>query len=93
MEKLKVIILGFKNAGYDYAILHGSDFCFPSKSIDKKETISINDCGVISDRKSFEEYSWPDPDSRDYSRLEKLSEALPEGMKLIVRGEGGVLEM
>ena len=49
-----------------------------------------NEGFVISDEASFEAYDWPDPDKQDYSRLEKIRDYLPDGMKLLVRGPGGV---
>lgn len=90
----KVIIQAFKNAGYDYTTMHGSDFHFSSDRHQDagQKSISINAGGVISDRESFEKYQWADPSDADYSLLEKLSDYLPEGMRLIVYGPGGVLE-
>lgn len=83
----------FKNAGYDYVTLHGSDFCFKT---DREQgghaSVSMNKGSMIHERESFEKYEWPDPDAADYSRLERLREFLPEGMKLIVYGPNGVLE-
>ena len=32
------------------------------------------------------------PENYDYSRLDKINEVLPDGMKLMVMGPGGVLE-
>lgn len=92
LERLKIIIRAFRNAGYDYATIHGSDFRFPPYERHKKTTLSLNEGSMISDRRSFEQYPWPDPGDSDYSRLEKLSDELTDGMKLIVMGPGGVLE-
>ena len=84
----------YKNAGYDYITLHGSDFCFETKrhKVGNDKTISLNEGSVINDVNSFEMYKWAAPGSCDYTRLEKLSDLLPEGMKLVVFGPGGVLE-
>ena len=83
----------FENAGYDYYMLYGSNFNFPtSRSKHGKASLSINEGAGIHDRKSFKEYNWPNPEEYDYSRLEKLAEDLPEGMRFIVYGPGGVLE-
>ncbi|MHB1452402.1 MAG: uroporphyrinogen decarboxylase family protein [Saccharofermentanales bacterium] len=87
-----IVIKAFMEAGYDYATLMGSDFNFPVKTHDKQKTISLNAGSMIADRAGFEAYPWPDPDSFDYSRLEKCGEFLPDGMKIIVWGPGGVLE-
>lgn len=88
------MIDAFRIAGYDYATLYGSDFAFHSNRHQEKgqASLSLNAGAIIFDRKSFEAYEWPDPDSFDYSRLKRLSRYMPEGMKLIVYGPGGVLE-
>jgi uroporphyrinogen decarboxylase len=92
LQQHRIVIHGFKNAGYDYASLRGSDFQFSIKAHNKKNTISLNENCMIFDEESFEKYKWQEPDDYDYSRLEKLDKELPEGMKLIVWGPGGVLE-
>lgn len=92
LEQIRIVIEAFKNAGYDYAAIYGSDFSFPHGEVRMLKTRSLNDGGVIKSRKDFENYKWPDPDCFDYSRLEKLKSDLPDGMKLIVYGPGGVLE-
>jgi len=92
LDRLRIVIRAFKNAGYDYATIHGSDFSFPCGEVRQLKTRSLNEGGVIKNRKDFENYKWPDPDSFDYSRLEELRADLPDGMKLIVYGPGGVLE-
>lgn len=90
----KHLIKAFRNAGYDYVTLYGSAFGFETHrhQIEGKASISLNEGAVIHDRESFEKYNWTDPHNYDYSRLEKLSDHLPEGMKIIVPGPGGVLE-
>lgn len=85
-------IRAYTNAGYDYTTIQGSNFFFPSERHQDKKTISLNEGAVIHDRESFKRYPWPDPDSYDYSRLDSLAAELPEGMKFIVWGPGGVLE-
>lgn len=90
----KRMIDAFKIAGYDYTTLHGSGFHFYSNRHQEKgqKSISLNEGAIIFDRDSFEEYQWPNPDAFEYDRLETLSAYLPEGMKFIVYGPGGVLE-
>ena len=85
-------IKAYTNAGYDYTTILGSDFGFSSNRHQEKKTISLNDGAVIFDRESYKRYPWPDPDSFDASRLDTLAPELPEGMKFIVWGPGGVLE-
>lgn len=83
----------YKTAGYDYVITHGSDLRFTTRHKEaNKSSISLNEGAVISDRDSFNNYQWPNVDDFDFSRLEKISECLPEGMKTIVMGPDGVLE-
>lgn len=88
------MIDAFMIAGYDYATVHGSDFKFHSNRHqgEGQASLSMNSGAVIFDRESFEAYSWPDPASFDYSRLDRLSKYLAGGMKFIAYGPGGVLE-
>lgn len=93
LQNAKRLIDAFHNACYDYVTLPGSDFWFhTNRHNEGKATASLNDGSIINDKESFEKYDWPDPDSCDYSRLKKLAGYLPEGMKIIVSGPGGVLE-
>jgi uroporphyrinogen decarboxylase len=87
-----VNIYAFRNAGYDFCTILLPDFSFPTGNIDKKETKSLNERALIHDRKSFEEYNWPDPEKVDYSLLERLTPYMPDNMKLIVFSPDGVLE-
>jgi len=86
-----VEIYAFRNAGYDYVTCAGCDMTF-LEEVERKETISLNYGHAIVDRASFEAHKWPDPDSYDYSRLDRAKDILPKGMKLIVYGPGGVFE-
>jgi len=88
----KNAIAAYQAAGYDYAMILGSDFSFPAGEVEAKESFSLNDGVLIKDWESFHAYNWPDPDSFDYSRLKTCEQDLPQGMKLIVCGPGGVLE-
>ena len=87
-----VVISAFANSGYDYATCYGSDMKFEVGQIPTEATISLNAGDQIRDWDTFNKYPWPDADSFDYSRLEKARDLLPDGMKLIVYGPGGVLE-
>ncbi len=86
------VIYGFKNAGYDYACAAASDLSFRKKQVQSKESLSLNEGVEIYDRKSFENFHWPDPAQSDYSALDRAQNYIPDGMKLIVMGPGGVLE-
>lgn len=40
--------------------------------------------GLIHDRRSFDDFPWPDPDAYDYAALDELGRLLPDGAKAIV---------
>ena len=92
LAQWRMLIAAFKAAGYDYATVNGSPIRFPGGEHDRASTISLNQGFSITDRKSFDAYPWPDPDALDYSNLKTIAPDLPNGMKLIVSGPGGVLE-
>lgn len=91
-ERLRLVSEAMANAGYDYATTHASQFHFNVVSHERRKTISLNDATMITDWASFERYHWDDPADFDCSKLERAREFLPEGMKLMVMGPGGVLE-
>jgi uroporphyrinogen decarboxylase len=92
-ESLRLKTEAFAAAGYDYVSAYGSAMTFQSgRQTTHKSTISLNDGVIISDEESFNAYKWPEPENFDYSRLEKIEPYLPEGMKVMVMGPGGVLE-
>jgi uroporphyrinogen decarboxylase len=88
------LIKAFQAAGYDYATVHAGFALkgFPKGEIEHEKSISLNDGALITDRESFAAYKWPDVDACDYSELKNAKNYLPDGMKLIVCGPGGVLE-
>ncbi|MFI3326601.1 MAG: uroporphyrinogen decarboxylase family protein [Clostridia bacterium] len=92
LETLKWIVNAFYNAGYVHATTWGANFSFPKRNHERKESVSLNDCSSITDRESFESFKWIDPNTCDYSRLEKISPFLPGKMKLLITGPSGVLE-
>lgn len=91
-DSLRRMIYAFKNAGYDYVTLHGSDFGFPTANKAHKSTLSLNEGFVITDWDSYERYQWPEPETFDYSRIDTCAADLPEGMKFVMYGPSGVLE-
>lgn len=96
MERSRIIIKAFQNAGYDYATIYGSDFDIMYKYFKKSsenKTISINEGHYIWDEESFARFEWPEPEEFDYSHLEKLTEYLPQGMKLNICSHCGILEI
>jgi uroporphyrinogen decarboxylase len=92
--RCKKIIDGFRILGYDYATIHGSEFRIKTNrhKESNKASISLNDGYLIYDWESFEKYDWPNVDDFDFSRLDKLLEYLPNGMKLIICGPDGIFE-
>jgi len=89
---LDLTIHSFRNAGYDYVNVQGSTFNLPKGERHKEKSVSLNEGMVITDRATFNAYQWPDPGAFDYSWLKTRGERLPQGMKFIVWGPGGVLE-
>ncbi len=95
LRDLRVVISACKNAGYDYATIPTSfmkTMRFKKGVIAEKQSKSLNEGAVITDEKSFEEYNWPNPEIGNYEVYEKLEKELPDGLKLIACGPGGVLE-
>lgn len=88
----RMLIEAFRNAGYDYVTLMPVWMNFPKTETAHMASRSMNDTAIIFDRKSYEAYQWPDPDACDYSRLDTIASELPEGMKIVTHGPGGVLE-
>ncbi len=81
----------YQKAGYDYVtILAG--FGFARNPIHHEKTISLNEGFMITDRASFEAYPWTNPEDADYAVIDILGKELPDGMKFIGFGPGGVLE-
>jgi len=91
-ENLKLVVEAYMAAGFDYATTYASSYRFDTSEHQAKSTISLNEGFVITDEETFENYAWPDPKNYDCSRLENIRPFLPDGMKLMVMGPGGVLE-
>jgi len=87
-----VLVLGFRNAGYDYVTFLPPGFGFYAGDVESKHTRSLNEGAVITDRASFDAYAWPDPDAANYAALDELAAHLPDGMKLVSQGPCGILE-
>ncbi len=88
--------LTFYRLGYDYAtLLPPKPIFFPElrEHHDDKITYSLNEGSAIDSWESFEAYPWPSYENIDYTYLEEVAKHLPEGMKLIPSGPGGVEEI
>ena len=92
MDQFRMVVSAMANLGYDCAPFHASSLSFSPIVAPHKETKSLNCGNSIFDWESFEKFRWPDMEAQDYSRLEKIAPYLPEGMKIMVVGPGGVLE-
>jgi len=92
LEELELVVQAFYNAGYVYASIYGSEFGFPRQAQEHLKSISLNEGSVIHDWDSFNSYQWMDPDRCDYSKLQAIEGKLPDNMKIVVMGPGGVLE-
>ncbi|MDX9881241.1 MAG: uroporphyrinogen decarboxylase family protein [Prolixibacteraceae bacterium] len=95
LRKFRVIISAFRNAGYDYATIpasYSNILKFDRAASNQKNSRSLNEGFVITDTESFEKYLWPNAESGNYDIFEILAPMVPEGMKLVPSGPGGVLE-
>ncbi|MBN2417347.1 hypothetical protein JXO52_16035 [bacterium] len=89
------LIRAFTQAGYDYTTISAwrtKTLSFPKKETAQKNSRSLNEGAMITDRNSYENYPWPDPETGDYDLYYDLRSVLPDGMKLIASGNGGLLE-
>lgn len=94
-EKIRDIIGFFHKAGYDYATIpsrYFGGFSFTTADHEKKATVSLNEGSVITDRQSFENYNWPNPEQGDFGLLDKMASELNSGMKFMISAPGGLLE-
>lgn len=93
--QLRLLVAAFAAMGYDYTtvmtwLMRG--LSFPAGKVAQESSRSMNEGFVITDRASFERYAWQDPDRGNYDMLEWAGNEIPDGMKLVVAGPGGVLE-
>lgn len=91
----KMLIKGFYNAGYDYFPIptgHTNTLEFPKGDSHQEMSRSQNEGALITDWETFEKYKWPEVQFYDYEIYSKIGELLPDGMKSIAAGPGGVLE-
>lgn len=85
--------------GYDYIVVRPYGFDFPKKGergtgmtpVGERSYVLANTHDIAS-RADFEKYPWPNMAAVDYSPFERVAKFLPEGMKVICIGPGGVLE-
>ncbi|MCL2773267.1 MAG: hypothetical protein FWD71_07935 [Oscillospiraceae bacterium] len=87
-----IMASAFANLGYDYFSTWPSGFGFPQKGGPSKQTTTLNHEAAIYDRKSFDEYKWLEPEDFSMAHLAKVEPYVPQGMKAVMVGPGGVLE-
>lgn len=95
LRDLRVLISAFRNAGYDYATLptsYWNSLKFERGDSNAKESRSLNQGFIIIDEASFNNYQWPVPETGNYEIFETLVSFVPDGMKLVPCGPGGILE-
>ncbi|MEN8202749.1 MAG: uroporphyrinogen decarboxylase family protein [Bacteroidota bacterium] len=95
LQHFRMLVDAFKNLGYDYAPVYtvGTDILSFEKG--DQETLasrSQNLGAMITDRESFDSYSWPDARTANYDMYHQLLGYLPDGMKLLGFSNGGILE-
>ncbi len=87
------VLQAYHRAGYDFSNVRVPGFDFPTGQREHSgRTVSLNAGGMIVDWTSYEAYRWPDPETADYGIFDALAGVMPDGMKLIAYGPGGVLE-
>ncbi len=88
------LVYSFENAGYDYAMIPATrdNFVPYDDSTPSAQTVSLNAHSYVCDRESFSRFAWLDPEAEDLSEFAALGACLPQGMKVIPYGPGGVLE-
>ena len=70
-DRVVTTIKAFDSGGYDFApiIVRGMEFA--RKEQKEGATISLNEGALITDRKSFESYPWPDEANADFSIISR----------------------
>jgi len=94
-ETISITIDAFTNAGYDYVTIPSRFYGglkFTTAAHEQRSTVSQNEGFMITDSATFDSYPWPDPENGDYNTFSRIAPLLPDGMKFITPGPGGVLE-
>ncbi|MDD4000512.1 MAG: uroporphyrinogen decarboxylase family protein [Bacilli bacterium] len=92
-DRVVTTIKAFDSGGYDFAPLIVRGMEFPRREHGEvTQTKSLNEGTMITDRKSFEEYPWPNLKNADFSIITKAGNYLSEKAKFIVFSHDGILE-
>jgi uroporphyrinogen decarboxylase len=92
-EALRFHIKAFTALGYDYVttmLCPDWNSFLPKAEIHRKESISLNESSVITNREEFERFPWKTTWSADI--LNDCADDLPDGMRIVAYGPGGLLE-
>ncbi|NLH55227.1 MAG: hypothetical protein GX482_06965 [Acholeplasmataceae bacterium] len=91
-DRVVTTIKAFDSGGYDFApiIVRGMEFA--RKEQKEGATISLNEGALITDRKSFESYPWPDEANADFSIISEAGKHLSEKAKFVAFSHDGILE-
>jgi len=95
LELYRMVIEAFKNLGYDCAPVYTGNsglFSFPKGEQEALDSRSQNQGVLITDRQSFDAYTWPNAKTANYELYSELATFLPDGMKLLGFSNGGILE-
>jgi uroporphyrinogen decarboxylase len=95
LDYYRMVMDAYAKLGYDFAPVYTYEsglFSFPKGDHDALASRSQNQGALITDRESFDLYSWPDAGSGNYELYNQLSGHLRDGMKLLGFSNGGVLE-
>lgn len=91
LGKARFVARAYHKMGYDFSTIYASAFHF-TEDFHTIRTRSLNANAGLVDERSFEAFAWPDPEQFDSGILKEIEKDLPEGMKLMVMGPGGILE-
>lgn len=94
LDHARNMTAAYERLGYDYMSMHINDFRFLSsrRGAGNAQTVSLNDGAMITDRASFDAYPWEEPADFGVDLVEAVGRGLPDGMRMILLGPGGVLE-
>ncbi|HNY82076.1 MAG TPA: uroporphyrinogen decarboxylase family protein [Thermotogota bacterium] len=93
-DRVVTTIKAFDSGGYDFApiIVRGLSFERKTHFVSHAQTKSLNEGSVIVDRRSFENYTWPEIANCDFSIITEAAAYLHPKAKLIPFSHDGILE-
>lgn len=91
-DRLSANHIAYRRIGYDFSAVHASLFHFNLKARKAGSSVSMNNGGIIADRKEFDDYIWNEPEDFSLEPLMMSSEYLAQGMKTLICCPCGVLE-